>query len=70
MTTTYILMFLWWLTGVCSLVYWWTTEFDFTLSEIFLAAFIGVIGPAAFVVGWTLHTPINGKSKVLIKQRK
>lgn len=70
MTTTYILMFLWWLTGFCSFVYWWTKEQDLHKAEVLLAIYVAVLGPIAFVIGWFISTPTEASGNVWIKRRK
>jgi hypothetical protein len=65
---TALIIFVWWLSGVCSFIYWWIKEFDFEKITAFVAAYVGLIGPIAFLVGWFLYKP-EGKSNVLIKRR-
>jgi hypothetical protein len=62
---------LWWVSGVASFCFWWTREYDLTLSRLWDAACIGVSGPIAFVVGWLIFgPPSNRPSIVLIRSRK
>lgn len=67
---TFLIMFLWWVSGVCSFTYWWIKDFDFEKSTALVAAYCGLIGPIAFVVGWFLSKPVKGGSNVWIKRRK
>lgn len=57
----------WYLSGVSSFVYWWTTEYDLTFEDLCGAFLIGMIGPFAFVLGFAIHSK-KGKT-VIIKNR-
>lgn len=68
---------LWWLSGVAGFVFWWTKEYDLTLepSQIFLSIFVGLIGPAAWILGAVIHGGDGGvakakaQPKIIIKKR-
>jgi hypothetical protein len=66
---TILITTLWWISGVCSFIYWWIKDFDFEKSTALLAAYVGLIGPIAFIVGWFLYKPKDGISDVWIKRR-
>lgn len=63
-----LLCILWYISGVASFVYWWTKDYDFSASEILLAALSGGYGPIAFIIGYTIHGT-NTDKKVLLKRR-
>lgn len=66
MDDTLIYSIIWYIIGVSSFVYWWTSEYDLTLGGCILATFIGVFGPFAFIMGYFKH----GKTSItLIKKR-
>ena len=69
MTTLFIIILIsiYFLSGFCSFVYWWTKDYDFTTADILLALFMSLFGPLIFIVGWTIH----GKAfdKILIKKK-
>jgi hypothetical protein len=53
-----ILLFitLWFLSGVLGFHYWWTTEEDFTASDIIPAIIIGAgMGPFSWIAGYYIH---------------
>lgn len=64
-----LLIFLWWIVGAGSFIYWWTKYLDFTVGEELVVAVIaGVFGPLAFLIGWMVH---GDKPEITIfKQRK
>lgn len=58
---------LWYLVGIFGFVYWWTTDYDLEIKEMFLALAVGIVGPLSFVMGFMVH----GKSKfIIVKRRK
>jgi len=64
---------IWYLAGVASFIYWWTTDMDFEKGDIPLALVAGFIGPIAFLAGYSIHgrAPFQDiESKVLIEKRK
>ena len=63
-----LLIVLWYASGFFSFVYWWTRKHDFSSGEIWLACFIGLIGPFAYPLGWYIHTD-DRPSKVIVKKR-
>lgn len=50
-----MLMLLWWLSGVASYIFWWTKDYDLSLSDLYFSFGVGVIGPLAFPIGWDVH---------------
>lgn len=62
---------LWWVSGVASFCFWWTREFDLIVSNLWTAAFVGLMGPIAFILGWLISgRPSNRPPFVLIRSRK
>ena len=57
----------WYVSGVLSFIFWWTSEYDLTASEVVLALLCGILGPVSFFIGWCLHVD---DETVLIKRRK
>lgn len=56
----------WLLIGISGVIYWWTTEYDYTLDEIPFTLIGSILGPITWIIGWTVH----GKSSyILIKKR-
>lgn len=64
-----VVAILWVMSGFASFVFWWTSEDDFTASELGVAAFSSVIGPLNFFVGWLVMGESIGREKVLFKKR-
>lgn len=63
-----IITLAWTLIGVVCFIYWWTREFDLTISDLLPVFMIGMcLGPIAYFVGWTIHTP--NKPHILIRRR-
>lgn len=60
-----IFLISWYIFGVLSFIYWWTSEFDFKNDDIPKALMVGFFGLFSFFMGWSIH----GKSKVIIKRR-
>jgi hypothetical protein len=52
----FLLLVLWVAVGAAGLLYWWTTEFDFTLSgmSLFLVVYGAFLGPFSWFVGWVV----------------
>lgn len=63
------LMIIWFLSGAFSYIYWWTTEYDFTTSEIPVVIIMGFTGILAFGIGWMVQGK-KRRAKILIKQRQ
>lgn len=62
---------LWWISGVSGFCFWWTREFDLTLSGLWLAGLVGVMGPGTFIYGWlVMGPPATRPPIVLIRSRK
>jgi len=71
------IIFIWWLIGFCSHIYWFRYEFDIDMEAIFIGFFIGFIGPFMWIIGWMEFSPKVKKilwkkraKKVLWKKRK
>ena len=64
---------IWYLFGVFSFGYWWTTQHNIEIGTLFIAIFAGLLGPIAFVLGYAIHGEHSNSqsffSKVLIKKR-
>ena len=56
----------WYVVGFASFVYWWTTEYDFTYSELVTASLVAVLGPITWLCGQHIH----GEPRPLIKKRE
>lgn len=56
---------LWYLSGVWGFVWWWTHEYDLTLDEIWFMLIVGLYGPVAWVMGWSIHGKKQFKTVVL-----
>jgi len=56
----------WYVIGVLGFIYWWTTDFDYTLEELGLSLAMGLGGPLIWIIGFSIHK----KSSVIIKSRK
>ena len=67
MITTILLITAWYISGVASFIYWWTSEFDFTTAQIHICSFMGMLGPIAMIAGFIIHR--NGMKSVIIKNR-
>jgi len=71
-TTEIILMvIIWCATGTGSFIYWWTRDHDFTLGvEVLIAFGCGIVGPVAFLLGWSIHGGKKiGEPPVIVKKR-
>jgi len=70
-----LLIFIWGISGICSFVYWLTSEFDLRINQLIMVMpFILVAGPISFIVGFCVHSEkvanINVKrSKIIISKR-
>jgi hypothetical protein len=58
---------LWYLMGVGSFVYWWTSEYDLTIDQTPMMLMAGFGGPISFLMGWSIHG--KDSDKVLFKKR-
>lgn len=65
---SFIYIFIWCFTGVLSIIYWWTQEFDLTSDEIPLLVASSLLGPLSFIVGWFVFSKKG--IIILIKKRK
>jgi hypothetical protein len=62
---------IWYIVGVLSFIYWWTSELDLDFNALLLGFVVGLIGPIALVFGYLVHgKPIKLFSKVLMVRRK
>lgn len=57
----------WYLSGVFSFIYWWTSDYDYRGTDIPITLLMGIAGPIAFLMGWCIHSKKN--TRVLIKMR-
>lgn len=55
MTDLFITAVLWYISGVASFIYWWTTDRDLETSTLWLMLLVGVCGPFAFPMGYLVH---------------
>lgn len=60
-------IFIWWLLGFASFVFWWTTTCDLDIPSAIYGCIIGVVGPIAFILGFIIHG--NKKPFIFIKSR-
>lgn len=58
---------IWYAIGVASFIYWWTTEMDFTATELKQAVIMGFLGPITTLICFILI--IEKENKVIIKKR-
>ena len=65
----------WWIIGVCGYIYWWTREFDLTVSDACWGMLMGLIsGPIVWIAGFAMHInttmrPWKNRDKILIKKK-
>lgn len=52
---TIIFLVLWFVSGVCSHIFWWTRDYDYRLSDINMTIMSGFAGPFAFIIGMSIH---------------
>jgi len=60
------LIVIWYLIGVCSFIFWWTTEHDLRVGDFLLALLVGTFGPVAFIMGYIIH----GKPVTILRRRE
>jgi hypothetical protein len=58
---------LWYVVGFVSFIYWWTTENDYTTSQIPISICVGFMGPIAFIIGWSIH---GGPGTTIFKRKE
>jgi len=63
-------IFIWLAIGLWGFIYWWTTEYDLELSNLFIGIIISTIGPGAWVLGWIVHSKNKNKKIVIMEKRK
>jgi len=51
----FIIFITWYLIGVSSFYFWWTREFEFTKYDIPIAYLSGVLGPIAWINGYSVQ---------------
>jgi hypothetical protein len=62
-----VLIFLWWLSGVSSFIYWFSQDHDVYMDDLVFGSIAGIVlGPAAFFFGWLIH----GKKKPFVVFKK
>lgn len=59
---------LWYASGVASFIYWWTTQHDLSPDDLLIGLLVGIIGPLAWPVGYSVHG--ERKPTILIPRRK
>ena len=59
----------WIIVGLWGFIYWWTTEYDLTMSEIFILIIGALMGPMSWLAGYIIHGKPKDKSKILVKKR-
>ena len=63
-----IIVLLWWASGITSMVYWWTKDFDLELGEFVSFCFVALpLGPLWYIVCW-LWANDESPPKVLFKR--
>lgn len=70
MITLIILIIIWSLLGVSGVIFWWTSEYDFTKRELplLLCGILG--GPLCWIIGYFIHRkPVVTIKKTLFKKR-
>jgi hypothetical protein len=51
-----LLAALWWIAGMSGFYYWWTKDYDLESSQLLVFFLAGLVGPASWVVGYSLHS--------------
>ena len=64
------LLIIWYIIGVCSIVYWATEYADFTVALIIPALIVGICGPIVYVLEYCLHNNLKFLDIVLFNSRK
>ena len=59
---------IWYICGIRGFVYWWTTEWDFTINKVGVCLFVGISGPLAWLIGYFIHGS-KKEPKILIKRK-
>ena len=70
MTTTLIILVLWYVIGVAGFIFWWTRKHDLTLTILPLSLGAGILGVLAWIFGAVIHGDKISNDKVIIKRRK
>ena len=50
----WIILALWYFSGMAGFMFWWTRRLDFTFAEIPLAILFTATGPLAWIIGYYL----------------
>lgn len=67
----YILIILWYLSGLGSFIYWETTQRDVTIkSLIFPGTIIALAGPMVFPVGYFKFTSFKSSKDIILFKKK
>jgi hypothetical protein len=45
----------WYLIGIASFLFWWSREFAITTTDLSVSLAIGLTGPIAWILGYSLH---------------
>jgi len=67
---SYIIAALWYSSGVCGFIWWWTRDYDLTLGDIGFMLFVGLCGPGAWVMGWGIHGKKHKQFKTVVLKKK
>lgn len=65
-----VLIALWFFVGASGFIYWWTKDYDLTLAALPLVFGTALLGPLAWIVGWTIHADHSGGSQIILKRRR
>lgn len=70
MTLEIILLLLWYISGVASFIYWWTSEYDLTGKELVLGLCVGAAGPLVWPMGRIIHGKPSKKQPIIFKKKR
>ncbi len=59
----------WWIMGVVAFVCCEEVNYAFEYKHVFVCLFVGILGPFAFAVDWTIHGELT-RRKFFKKKRK
>jgi len=62
------MIFIWFVMGSGSFIFWWTKDHDLGVVELLLSILCGFLGPFSFLIGWMIHGR-GGEKVILIKKR-
>jgi len=63
-------LIIWFLAGMFSFYYWWTSDHDLVLDHVPVMLFAGFLGFFSWPLGWSIHGKTSHKNTVLFKKRK